>query len=188
MEPSWRKTMSKGNRQVLKQRENVVTPPAEVVTQATTVQDYARELVQAFELEVQHARERQKGQSLPYRDIIEAIDIIFDEVLLDKAPTNLLAEKVGKLLAFKYAHMSEAHNDVTARIGSRVVSMEACQLKALRLEQLKHMLDPKVKDNLYRRIYGLGYRKEFKRFDLVDGQLHRISKPVKEEDEEEPTF
>jgi hypothetical protein len=178
--------MSRNNRQVVKPQGNVVYSEVKAATQATTVEDYARELVQAFELEVQRAQERQKGQSLPYADIIEGVDIILSEAGTDKAPTNLLAEKVGKLLAFKYSHMSDAHNTVTARIGSRVVNMEACALKALRLEQLKHMLDTKVKDNLYRRIYGLGYRKEFKRFELVDGQLRRISKPVVK-DEEEPT-
>ena len=177
--------MSKG-RQVTKQRENVVTPPAQAVTQAETMEDFARELVQAFELEVKAAKERMRGQSIPYADIIEGVDMIFDQVQVDKAPINLLADKVDKLLEFKYSKMSDAHNTVIARVGAKVVEMEACNLKALRIGQLKHMRDPKVKDNLYRRIYGLGYRKEFKRFDMIDGSLHRISKLNKDE-EAQPT-
>jgi PHP family Zn ribbon phosphoesterase len=178
--------MSRHSQQAKKQKQDVVPATAKVVTQATTVEEYALEILQAFELEVQTAKERQKGQSLPYKDIIEAVDVVFDTVQSDKSPIALMADKVDKILTFRYDHMSDAHNTIAARIGNRVVEMEACQLKALRKEQLKHMQGAKT-DNLYRRIYGLGYRKEFKRFDLVDGSLHRLSKPVKEEDQEEPT-
>ena len=143
------------------------------ITEGFDLKQYASELVSALEVENKAAHEKARGQSLPYADIVEAIGMLFDAANTDRAAVSVLADKVPKLLALKYKAMGNATNLVPARVGGTIVMMPANQLRELREGQLAHMMDPKVKDNFYRRIYGLGYRKEFKRFELQNGDLVR---------------
>ena len=152
------------------EQENIT--PEEVIRRA------AQELVAAFEMECEAAHSAARGQALPYADITWAVDTLFDAVGVDKGAIKVLADKAPKLLAVKYAQMGTSTGLVTVKVGSKMVTMANDQLRSLRESQLAHMKDPKTKDNFYRRIYGLGFRKEFKRFELRDGDLVRKAKSL----------
>lgn len=150
--------------------ESVATQQEEVVED---VEQFASELVRAFEIECKAAHEKARGQSLPYRDIIWAVDMLLKAAGTDRAPVSLLAEKVPKLLEVKYKAMGDSTNLVAVKVGSQIREVPNNELRQLRQGQLAHMMDPKVKDNFYRRIYGLGFRKEFKRYELSGSDLVR---------------
>jgi hypothetical protein len=110
-------------------------------------------------------------------EVISAIDKIFDVAGADRAPVKLMAEKVAKLLEFKYSKMSStATNEIAVHLNPRTISMiPECELKVLRQGQLKHMKESKT-DNLYRRIYNIGSRAEYGRFDIIDSMIVRVKK------------
>jgi hypothetical protein len=161
--------------------QGVAPVQGEAVAQENmTMEDVARELVMAFEMECKAAHEKARGQSLPYKDIVWAVDTLLDAVGADRGAVSVLEKKVPLLLAAKYKAMGDATNLVSVKIGSVIKQMPSNELRKLREGQLAHMQDPKVKDNFYRRIYGLGFRKEFKRFELDNGDLVRKAKPTTE--------
>lgn len=137
------------------------------------VQAAAFDLVREFEMENAKAHETQRGQSLPMRDIIEGVDMLMDAAGATKASVRVLAEKVPKLLAVKYAAMGNSTNLVAVKVGHVIKEIPNDELRSLREKQLAHMQDPKTKDNFYRRIYNIGFRKEGKRFELDAGDLVR---------------
>jgi hypothetical protein len=143
-----------------------------------SMKEFVTQLVADYEIAEAAIKEQKKGQSLPYREIIEAVDTILDAVGKDRGVISHLVQLSAKLLKMKYESMGDSTVLVPVKTGSVIRQMPQDQLRDLRLAQLAHMTDPKVKDNMYRRIYGLGYRKEFKRFDLQDGMLVRIAKPT----------
>ena len=55
------------------------------------------------------------------------------------------------------------------------------ELKEMRLAQLKHMQESKT-DNLYRRIYNIGSRAEYGRFDIANSMIVRVKKIESSED------
>jgi hypothetical protein len=154
------------------EQENMT--PEEFIKQA------ARKLTLTMEMETAKAHEQARGQGLPYRDIIWAVNFLMDAAGVNRAAVQVLSDKVPQLLKVKYAQMGNGTNEVVEKVGSKMVTMKNNELRALREAQLAHMQDPKVKDNFYRRIYGLGYRKEFKTFELKDGDI--IRKVKTEED------
>lgn len=116
------------------------------------------------------------GNALPYGEIVEAIDKVFDEADIKEAPVSVLVKMVEVILKAKYTAMKDSKIPISYTQGRGTYKMPEGELKQIRLDQLKAMSDSKQKDNLYRRIYGLGYRAEFKRFELADGKavLRRI--------------
>ena len=118
------------------------------------------------------------GNSLPYAEIIEAVDKIFDEAQLKEAPISVLVQMTNVILTAKYAAMKDSKVPISYKQGRNIRSMPEGELKKIRQQQLAAMVSGKQKDNLYRRIYGLGYREEFKRFELAgQGVLRRIKPP-----------
>jgi uroporphyrinogen-III synthase len=148
----------------------------EVVQENITVEQAALSLVQQFEMECAKAHEQQRGQSLPMRDIIEGIDLLMDAAQVSKASVRVLAEKVPMLLKVKYAAMGNSTNLMAVKMGHVIKKMPNNEIRELRERQLAHMLDPKTKDNFYRRIYNVGFRGEGKRFSLDNGDLVRVAK------------
>ena len=73
--------------------------------------------------------------------------------------------------------MSEtATNEIAVKINPRTIMMvPECELRTLRLNQLQHMRESKT-DNLYRRIYNIGSRAEYGRFDIKDSMIVRNKK------------
>lgn len=115
------------------------------------------------------------GNALPYAEITEAVDKIFDSIDASEAPISVLTKMVETVLRAKYSAMKDSKVDVTYKQGRNFCKMPEGELKKIRLDQLSAMSNGKQKDNLYRRIYGLGYREEFKRFELAgNGILRRI--------------
>jgi len=167
--------MSKKNKQVSATAQ-VASVPQEI-TQAETLEEFASEILQAFEKEVEASKTRAKGMSLPMNEVIGAIDTIFNIAGTDRAPVKLMAEKVAKVLDFKYSKMSStATNEIAVHINPRTISLiPECELKVLRQGQLKHMKESKT-DNLYRRIYNIGSRAEYGRFDIIDSMIVRVKK------------
>lgn len=162
------------------QKQVVATQATSVpqeTTHAETLEEFASEICLSFEKEVANAKTRQKGMSLPMNEVIFAIDKILDTAQADRAPVKLMTDKVAKLLAFKYAKMSStATNEIAVHINPRTISMiPECELKALRLSQLQHMKESKT-DNIYRRIYNIGSRAEYGRFDIIDSMIVRVKK------------
>jgi hypothetical protein len=155
----------------------IATVPQEIPSQAETLEEFANELVMAFEKEVANAKTRAKGMSLPMQEVISAIDTIYDHAQADRSPVKLMADKVSKLLEFKYSKMSStATNEIAVHLNQRTTMMvPENELKAMRLSQLKHMRESKT-DNLYRRIYNIGSRAEYGRFDIVESMLVRVKK------------
>lgn len=118
------------------------------------------------------------GNALPYAEITEAVDKIFDETGVSEAPISVLTKMVETVLKAKYSAMKDSKVAVTYKQGRNFCKMPEGELKKIRLDQLSAMSNGKQKDNLYRRIYGLGYREEFKRFELAgNGVLRRIKSP-----------
>lgn len=118
------------------------------------------------------------GNALPYAEITEAVDKIFDSIGASEAPISVLTKIVETVLKSKYSAMKDSKVAVTYKQGRNLCKMPEGELKKIRLEQLSAMSNGKKKDNLYRRIYGLGYREEFKRFELAgNGILRRIKSP-----------
>ena len=118
------------------------------------------------------------GNSLPYSEIIEAVDKIFDETQLEEAPISVLAQMVKVILTAKYAAMKDSKVPISFKQGRTIQTMPEGELKKIRQQQLAAMVSGKQNDNLYRRIYGLGYRKEYKRFELAgSGMLRRLKPP-----------
>ena len=158
--------------------EETMNTPQLVSGVDEVMKDFVSQLVADYEVAEKAAKEQKRGQSLPYREIIEAVDTILDAVGKNEGVISHLTTLVPKLLRMKYQAMGNSTNLVAVRIGNVVREVPNDQLRDLRLAQLDHMTDPKVKDNIYRRIYGLGYRKEFKRFELRDGMLVRTARPT----------
>lgn len=142
-----------------------------------TVDEVALSLVQMFEEENAKAHEKQRGQSLPMRDIVEGVDVLLNAAGVDRASIRVLADKVPKLLAVKYAQMGNGTNMVAVKVGHVIKEVPNDELRAMRETQLNHMLDPKTKDNFYRRIYNIGFRGEGKRFETENGDLVRKRTP-----------
>ena len=118
------------------------------------------------------------GNALPYAEITEAVDKIFDSIDASEAPISVLTKMVETILKAKYSAMKDSKVAVTYKQGRNFCKMPEGELKKIRLDQLSAMSNGKQKDNLYRRIYGLGYREEFKRFELAgQGVLRRIKSP-----------
>lgn len=168
--------MSKNKQKQVVATTQVASVPQEI-TQAETLEEFASEICLAFEKEVANAKTRTKGMSLPMNEVISAIDKIFDVAGTDRAPVKLMAEKVAKLLEFKYSKMSSTvTNEIAVHINPRTISLiPECELKVLRQGQLKHMKESKT-DNLYRRIYNIGSRAEYGRFDIIDSMIVRVKK------------
>jgi len=161
-----------------KKNHNTQVAPAtvEAVEQETmTVQEAAFNLVREFEMECAKAHEQQRGQSLPMRDIIEGVDMLMDAAGVKKASVRVLAEKVPMLLRVKYAAMGNSTNLMAVKMGHQIKEMPNVEVREMRERQLAHMLDPKTKDNFYRRIYNIGFRGEAKRFSLDNGDLVRTA-------------
>jgi hypothetical protein len=132
------------------------------------------------EAAAKHAARKSKpgGNSLPYAEITEAVDKIFDEAQLTEAPISVLVQMTNVILTAKYAAMKDSKVPISYKQGRNIRSMPEGELKKIRQQQLAAMVSGKQKDNLYRRIYGLGYREEFKRFELAgQGVLRRIKSP-----------
>lgn len=167
--------MAKKNKQQVEVVAQTTNVPQE--TTASTIEEFASEVLSAFEKEVESCKSRQRGASLPMSEVIYAIDLIFDVTASDKAPVKLMAHKVADILKFKYNKMSSTvTNEIAVRLNPRTIMMvPECELKALRLAQLKHMLESKT-DNLYRRIYNIGSRAEYGRFDIVNSMIVRVKK------------
>jgi hypothetical protein len=171
-----------------KQKQVLVAAPVTSVpqetTKAETLEEFASEICLAFEKEVELTKIRSTGQSLPMNEIIGALDMIFDTAQADRAPVKMMAPKVAKLLKFKYEKMSAtATHEVAVRINPKTIQMvQEKDLRALRLNQLKHMQESKT-DNLYRRIYNIGSRAEYGRFEATSSMIIRVKKLG----EEEPT-
>jgi hypothetical protein len=147
------------------------------------IKAYAQSLVQAYEAECLAAKSHQKGQALPNADIMWAVDTLFDAVGINQGPVrDVLDKKVPALLKMKYAQMGDSTNLVAVKVGHIIKEIPNNELRELRERQLAHMQDPKTKDNFYRRIYGLGYRKEQKRFEIREGDLVRTARPKITED------
>lgn len=165
--------MSKKNKQVEALKASV---PQET-SRAETVEEFASEVLAAFEKEVESAKVRQKGMSLPMNEIIGAIDMVFDVTGSSKSPVTLMAEKVALILEFKYKKMSEtATREIPVKIRpNTIVLIPEKDLRAMRLSQLVHMKDSKT-DNLYRRIYNIGSRAEYGRFNTIDSMIIRLKK------------
>ncbi|HPS39487.1 MAG TPA: hypothetical protein PL124_08765 [Candidatus Cloacimonadota bacterium] len=162
-----------------KKNNNTQVAPATTeveVQENITVEQAALSLVQQFEAECAKAHEQQRGQSLPMRDIIEGIDLLMDAAQVSKASVRVLAEKVPMLLKVKYAAMGNSTNLMAVKMGHVIKEMPNNEVRELRERQLAHMLDPKTKDNFYRRIYNVGFRGEGKRFSLDNGDLVRVAK------------
>jgi hypothetical protein len=162
------------------QKQVVATQATSVpqeITHAETLEEFASEICSAFEKEVANAKTRQKGMSLPMNEVIFALDKLLDTAQADRAPVKMMADKVAKLLEFKYSKMSStATNEIAVHINPRTISMiPECELKVLRQGQLKHMKESKT-DNLYRRIYNIGSRAEYGRFDIIDSMIVRVKK------------
>ena len=118
------------------------------------------------------------GNALPYNEITEAVDKVFDETGIVEAPISVLVEMTKTILKTKYTAMKDSKVAIVYKQGREFKKMPEGELKAIRLAQLNAMSSSKQKDNLYRRIYGLGYRVEFKRFKLAgNGILRRLKSP-----------
>lgn len=139
----------------------------------TDVQAAAFDLVREFEKECAAAKAKQRGQSLPMEDIMEGINLLMDAAGVSRASVSVLAEKVPKLLAVKYAAMGNSTNLLAVRMGHVVKEMPNNEVRELREKQLAHMLDPKTKDNFYRRIYNVGFNGRAGKFGLDNGDLVR---------------
>lgn len=152
-------------------------------TQASTIEEFASEVLSAFEKEVESCKSRQRGMSLPMQEVIYAIDLIFDVTATDRAPVKLMAHKVADILKFRYNKMSSTvTNEITVRLNPRTIMMvPENELKEMRLAQLKHMQESKT-DNLYRRIYNIGSRAEYGRFDIANSMIVRVKKIESSED------
>lgn len=174
--------MSKKNTQKQVEVTKTSIAPQET-TQAENIQEFASEILSAFEKEVASCKTRQIGMGLPMNEVIETIDLIFDTVQVDRAPVKLIASKVADLLAFKYGKMAaDSTQDITIRLNAKTtMTMPENELRALRLSQLKHMKESKT-DNLYRRIYNIGSRQEYGRFDANKSMIIRIKKIDQVED------
>lgn len=171
--------MAKKNANNNKATEQVVEAVAQENTINMSAAEMAAKLAADYEVENKKAQERQKGQSLPMRDIVEGVDMLMDAAGKNSAAIGWLVERVPKLLAVKYAEMGNSTNLIAVRMGHQVKNMPNNEVRALREGQLKHMLDPKTKDNFYRRIYNMGFRGIEKRFELQEGSL--VRKVVQEE-------
>ena len=118
------------------------------------------------------------GNALPYSDITEAVDKIFDKTGVSESPIIVLVEMAKIVLKAKYEAMKDSKVDIVYKQGRQFKKMPECELKAIRLAQLNAMSSSKRKDNLYRRIFGLGYRVEYNRFELAgNGILRRLKSP-----------
>jgi hypothetical protein len=167
-----------------KQVEVVKTSIApQETTQAENINEFASEILAAFEKESAACKTRQIGMGLPMSEVIGALDLIFDTVQVDRAPVKLVAAKVAELLAFKYGKMAaDSTVEITFRLNSKTtMTMPENELRELRISQLKHMKESKT-DNLYRRIYNIGSRQEYGRFDAQKSMIIRIKKPEEVED------
>lgn len=173
--------MSKNKKQVEQVVKTSVAP--QETTQAETINEFASEILAAFEKESAACKTRQIGMGLPMAEVIEALDLIFDTVQVDRAPVKLVAAKVAELLAYKYGKMAaDSIREVTVRLNSKTtMTMPENELRELRLSQLKHMKESKT-DNLYRRIYNIGSRQEYGRFDAQKSMIIRLKKPEDVED------
>ena len=161
--------------------ETVIVP--QETTQAENVKEFASEILAAFEKEVASCKTRQIGMGLPMNEVIKTLDLIFDTVQTDRAPVKLVAAKVAELLAFEYGKLAaDSTREITVRLNSKTtMTMPENELRALRLAQLKHMKESKT-DNLYRRIYNIGSRQEYGRFDAHASMIIRVKKPEEVED------
>lgn len=169
--------MSKKNsKQVVGSQQPTIAP--QETTKAENIKEFASEVLASFETEVQNCKTRQIGMGLPMNEVIEALDLIFDTIQSDRAPVKLVAPKVAAILKFKYSRLSETSTaDISVRLNSKTtIIMAENDLRALRLSQLKHMQESKT-DNLYRRIYNIGSRQEYGRFDAANSMIIRLKKP-----------
>jgi len=162
-------------------KENTTTKK-EVKTMENTQKPQSQIDIAALykELAAKHEARRSTpgGNALPYAEIIEAVDKIFDEAQLKEAPISVLVQMTNVVLTAKYAAMKDSKAPISYKQGRNIQSMPEGELKKIRQQQLAAMVSGKQKDNLYRRIYGLGYREEFKRFELAgQGVLRRIKSP-----------
>ena len=158
-----------------KVEENVNTPVA-----GDDIKQYANSLLADYERLEASVKEHQAGLSLPYREIMEAADLMFDTVQKEALNLEIMVKVVPKLLAEKYRLMGDNTNIVVVKEGHSMREYKNNELREKRERQLAHMMDPKTKDNMYRRLYGLGYRKEYKRFELREKDLVRVAKPSHE--------
>jgi hypothetical protein len=162
-------------------KKNHNAPVANATTEVVEQENFvsidaaALSLMEQFEMENAKAHEKQRGQSLPMKDIIEGVDMLMDAANAKRASVRLLAEKVPMLLRVKYAAMGNSTNLVAVRMGHVIKEMPSNEVRELRERQLGHMMDPQVKDNFYRRIYNVGFRGIEKRFTLDNGDLVRVA-------------
>jgi len=135
-----------------------------------TEEEFLAKIKADFVAEIASHEHREKGISVPYEDIITSVKTVLEAAGINEAPVSDLKDKVVDLLAIRYAAMSNGTFEVTIRVGKKLITMPANEIKALRLKQLQHMKESKT-DNFYRRIYNLGFRKEYKEWGLNGANL-----------------